>query len=278
MVLSHYQVEPLLLARRAGQTVARSSPDLGLSEVEVTLTGQCAEFPDGTRLAWADVVKIAASENSCFSVRDGSIEKIQVFSEATNRLYTLYPTPRAPTMLVSGIPMHRIKGTDPWQDTLSKVKTIAPITGRVLDTATGLGYTAIAAAETAEHVLTIELESAATEIARQNPWSRALFEDPRIERMTGDSFDVIHRLPDASFSRIIHDPPMFNLAGDVYSGEFYIQLYRVLKRGGRLFHYVGDLESKSGRNVTRGVIRRLQQAGFTRVAPRPEAFGVTAVK
>jgi predicted methyltransferase len=68
------------------------------------------------------------------------------------------------------------------------------------------------------------------------------------------------------------------LAGDLYSEEFYQDLYRVLARGGRLFHYVGDLESKSGRGVVRGVIERLKRSGFRQVTRRPEAFGVTAIK
>jgi predicted methyltransferase len=81
-----------------------------------------------------------------------------------------------------------------------------------------------------------------------------------------------------SFSRIIHDPPALRLAGDLYSGECYRRLFRVLKRRGRMFHYVGDLESRSGRNVVKGVMQRLQAAGFTRVVRRPEAFGVVAYK
>jgi predicted methyltransferase len=52
----------------------------------------------------------------------------------------------------------------------------------------------------------------------------------------------------------------------------------VLKRKGRLFHYIGDLESRSGRNVARGVVRRLQDAGFSRIARKPGAFGVAAYK
>jgi hypothetical protein len=52
----------------------------------------------------------------------------------------------------------------------------------------------------------------------------------------------------------------------------------VLKPGGRLFHYIGSPESKSGGGVTRGVLRRLQQAGFRRVVRRAEAFGVVAYK
>ena len=54
--------------------------------------------------------------------------------------------------------MHRIKGTDPIRDTKEKLKALGPVSGRVLDTATGLGYTAIEAAKTADHVLTLELD------------------------------------------------------------------------------------------------------------------------
>ncbi len=277
IVLSHFQAEPLISAWQAGSESAVTSPDLGLSTVSVGLSSQGVEFPTGERLDWETVSRIAESENSCFTVGSGGAHKIQLFSEETNRLYTLYPTPRAPTMLVSGIPMHRIKGTNPWQDTLEKVKTIAPLTGRVLDTATGLGYTAIVAAETADEVITVELDPAATEIARLNPWSRRLFSD-KIQRIIGDSCDVIEQFESSSFSHIIHDPPMFNLAGDLYSEEFYKQLFRVLRHGGKLFHYIGDLESKSGRNTARGVIRRLESAGFKRVTPRSQAFGVSAVK
>ena len=94
----------------------------------------------------------------------------------------------------------------------------------------------------------------------------------------GDAFEVVPGFADESFSRILHDPPTFSLAGDLYAGAFYQQLHRVLKRGGRLFHYIGDPNSKASGNVTKGVMRRLQDAGFKRVVRRPEAFGVVAYK
>jgi len=174
--------------------------------------------------------------------------------------------------------MHRIKDTEPHQDTLQKIKAITPIVGRVLDTATGLGYTAIEAAKYVEKVVTIELDPVALEIARLNPWSQALFDNQRIEQIIGDSFEELRKLDDSSFSRIIHDPPAFSLAGDLYSEVFYRELLRVLRERGRLFHYIGDPESKSGHTTTAGVVHRLRQAGFTRVFPKPKAFGVVAIK
>ena len=88
----------------------------------------------------------------------------------------------------------------------------------------------------------------------------------------------IQDFDDQAFSRIIHDPPMFSLAGDLYSSAFYEQVYRVLRPSGRLFHYIGDPKSRSGRNVTRGVVRRLHDTGFKRVKPYAQAYGVVAYK
>ena len=278
IVLSYLQAEALLERRQAGETRAAVSPDLGLTEREVSIEPDGAHFPDGQILTWEALETISASLRVCFLVIEGAVRKIQVFSEATDRLYSLMPTQGAPTMLVSGIPMHRIKGIDPHQDTLRKIKTIAPIKGYVLDTATGLGYTAIQAAKSADRVVTIELDPAALEIAGLNPWSQGLFENPKITQIVGDSCEQIKNLGDGAFARIIHDPPAFSLAGDLYSAEFYRELFRVLGRGGRLFHYIGDLESKSGRVVARGAMRRLGEAGFSRVVRRPEAFGLVAYK
>ena len=278
IVLSYIQAEGLLQSRLAGQSEVAVSLDLGLTTAEVVVESDGVHFPDGQRLAWQDVEAIVESSRSCFVVQDSTPHKIQVFSEATNRFYSLMPTEGSPTMLVSGIPMHRIKSVDPYRDTLLKVKTVTPVVGSVLDTATGLGYTAIGAAKTADHVITIELDPAALEVARLNPWSQKLFDNSKIAQRVGDSFDEIREFEDRAFDRVIHDPPAFSLAGDLYSGEFYRQLFRVLRSRGRLFHYIGDLDSKLGHSIARGAARRLQEAGFSRVVRRPDAFGLVAYK
>jgi predicted methyltransferase len=127
-------------------------------------------------------------------------------------------------------------------------------------------------------VTTIELDPGVQEIARLNPWSRELFANPKITQVMGDACEVAPTLVGESFDRIVHDPPTLKLAGELYSGVFYHELYRILKRGGRLFHYIGDPNSKASGGVTRGVMRRLQEAGFSRVVRRAEAYGVVAYK
>lgn len=278
IVLSHYQTRPLLVARKLGQPAATISPDLGLTTTPVRLDPDGVVFPTGETLTWDDARHISANEKQCFLLEGQAIRPIHVYSETTNWVRTLFATPSAPTTIVAGFPMHRIQDTNPREDTLKKIAAIKPITGHVLDTATGLGYTAIEAARTAEHVTTIELDPAALELARFNPWSRELFDNPRITQLIGDAAELIATFPERSFARILHDPPILNLAGDLYSGAFYRQLYRVLTPKGQLFHYIGDLSSHSGGRTAGGVIRRLQEAGFGRVVRHPEAFGVVAFK
>jgi predicted methyltransferase len=181
-------------------------------------------------------------------------------------------------MLLAGFFMHRVKGSDPMRDTEAKLATLRPVMGTVLDTATGLGYTAIAAARTTFEVTTIELDPTVLEIARRNPWSSELFERPNIRQLVGDAAALVRDMPAASVDRIIHDPPVLALSGDLYGLAFYRELARVLRPGGRLFHYVGRPDSASGAKVGRGVARRLSDAGFARVTPAPTAFGYVAEK
>lgn len=278
IILSYVQTIPLLKAKQQGVDSIQISPDLGLSTVIVTLTSEGVLFPNGERLDWQSIEKISKSEVNCFILEDNSARPIQVFSDYTNRVCSLMPTMGAPSMLIAGFVMHRIKDIDPMQDTARKIAAISPLVGRVLDTATGLGYTAIEAAKTADEVVTIELDPGVQEIARLNPWSQTLFHSPKIQQIMGDAYEVVQSFEDGSFARIIHDPPTFGLAGELYSGAFYQQLFRLLERGGRLYHYIGDPNSKASGGVTKGVLKRLQEAGFTRVVRRPEAYGVVGYK
>ena len=283
-VLSYLQAGPLLEARSKSAATATTTLDLGLSTVELPLLPEGIPLPGGRVLRWEEVECIAAAtpggrmSGRCFAVEVDGLREVRAYSKSTDLYYSLMPTESAPTMVISGFPMHRVKGTDPHRDTLDKVRTLAPLTGPVLDTATGLGYTAIEAARSAESVLTIERDPTALEIARLNPWSRELFENPRIAQVVGDSFEEVERLGEERFARIVHDPPAASLAGDLYSGEMYRRLYRALRRGGRLYHYIGDPKSRSGARTTTGVIRRLREAGFEQVRARPEAFGLVADK
>lgn len=276
-LFSCFQAKPLLACRKASDS-AVTSLDLGISTVSAHLDREGVSIPldGGLQLSWKALEAIAKEERKVFRLDTAEPEPVRVFSEATGWVRSLCPTSTAPTVLVSGIPMHRIKDTDPMADTRAKLRALGSPRGNVLDTATGLGYTAIEASKTARHVLTVELDPGALEIARLNPWSADLFDNPKIEQRIGDVAEVVRDLPAASFEAILHDPPTMALGGDLYGSEFYRELRRVLKRGGRLFHYIGDPDSGLGAKTYPGVMRRLSENGFENVRRQPEAFGVTA--
>lgn len=276
MLLSIYQAKPLL-ARREKLGHARSSEDLNLNKIDVEIEEGGVRFPS-VFVPWATLIEIAQEERRVFSIGDaGEATAVHVFSEATGWVRSLCPSESAPTVLVSGIPMHRVKDTDPMRDTRAKMQALGVQKGRVLDTATGLGYTAIAAGRTAKEVVTIELDPAAIELARQNPWSQDLFRRDNITQIIGDALEEVPKLSAGTFGAIIHDPPTMALGGDLYSVDFYRQLRRVLNKGGKLFHYISDPDSPLGKKQWPGVIRRLRENGFDRVERHPEAYGITAI-
>lgn len=274
-LLSYVQAKKLLQVRGENCEI-QSSLDLELSRITATVTQEGVRFDNLRTITWDELKKIAKNNRKCFVIEPDGLREIRVFSETTSWVRTLCPTESAPTTLVSGFPMHRIKNTNPWADTEAKVKAADPIRGHVLDTATGLGYTAIQAARKADQLTTIELDPAALELASNNPWSQELFTNPKINQLIGDAVALLPTLPSTEFSVILHDPPTKQFAGELYSLGFYQELRRVLKRQGRLFHYIGDPASGLGASMTEGVIRRLKEAGFQRVDRHPEAFGVTA--
>ena len=169
VVLSHLQARQILEVQKNVRSALSVSLDLNLTESEVRLQPDCVLFPAGESLDWKSLEEISGNETACYTVEGHTAKAIKGFSEFSGRVYGLMPTNSAPTMLISGIPMHRIKDTNPHQDTLNKIKAIAPVKGDVLDTTTGLGYTAIEAAKTARHVTTIEIDPTAQEIARLIP-------------------------------------------------------------------------------------------------------------
>jgi predicted methyltransferase len=249
--------------------------DLGKSAQTVTLGPEGVAFQTGLELGWGVLQEIAAEERRVFSVSGDGLSAVQEFSETTGWLRTLCATSGAPTTLISGIPMHRMKDTDPMEDTRQKVAALRAPRGRVLDTATGLGYSALLLARTATEVVTIELDPAALTLAARNPWSQELF-GPKIKQIVGDSFEEALRFDPGSFVAIFHDPPTLALGGELYSEEFYRRLFRAVRRGGRLFHYIGDPRSALGKKIYPGVMKRLTQVGFKKVVVAEGAHGVVA--
>jgi predicted methyltransferase len=161
------------------------------------------------------------------------------------------------------------------EDARRKVSLVEPRGQRVLDTCGGLGYFAACCIEVgATHVQSYEINPDVIWLRSLNPWSPAAVAP--LELIHADISQALAALPDRSFNAVLHDPPRFGLAGELYSQSFYDQLARVLLPGGRLFHYTGTPNRlTSGRDVPQEVAGRLRLAGFR---TRLEGDGVLAIR
>jgi predicted methyltransferase len=265
------------VARRLLDGEERISLDLGLSEVTLAFEGRKAILPDGSAVDFSNLEEIAGRDKAVFFPLGGQIFQVAI---SDGHFYKLVPTDRAPTLEVDGVRMHRTVGVTPDVDARVKLEALGVHGGRVLDTCTGLGYTALACLEAGgDLVVSVELRPEVLRIAGVNPWSRGLFSDGRVHLLLGDAYHAVEAFPVGFFDFVIHDPPRFSHAGHLYGGEFYTRLFRVLREGGKVFHYTGEPGSRYRRvDLRRGVMRRLRQAGFTGAEYVREVFGVVCEK
>jgi len=171
---------------------------------------------------------------------------------------------KSPTLEINGVHMHRIVGIDPWSDAKCKVlKTGVRRGDRVLDTCLGLGYTAInSLLRGALEIIGFEIDWNVLWVSEHNPWSHRLA-DPRILIYNMDVLKGMEMIEDNYFDKIIHDPPRYSgSTGDLYSLDFYNELYRVLKSGGKLYHYTGEPGKHGSHDIVKGIGERLRKAGF----------------
>ena len=257
-LLTHAIGSALLRARDAGESAWTGSLDLGRSNGTAALLADGWEWR-GQRYPYPDKLK-----DRTIYWWDG--EGFVAVSRYAGSLIKLVPTEwDVPTFEIDGIKMLPTSKESPIDDARRKVALVQPAGKRVLDTCGGLGYFAGCCLEAGvASIRSFEKNEDVLWLRTLNPWSP----DPdasegRLQLAHDDVSRAIQALPDAGFDAVLHDPPRFGIAGELYSQVFYDQLARVLVRGGRLFHYTGSPNRlTSGRDVPREVAKRLEKAGF----------------
>ena len=203
-------------------------------------------------------------------------EGFEPVARYTTSLIKLVPTEWGPpTFEIDGIKMLPTEHVSPYADAERKVGLIEPRGKVILDTCGGLGYFAAWCLRGhARQVLSYEKNADVIWLRSLNPWSPEI--GGGLALTEGDIAEQIFTLPRDSVDAILHDPPRFGIAGELYSQVFYDQLARVLKRKGKLFHYTGAPNKlTSGRDLPNEVVKRLRQAGFV---PELNGDGILAVK
>jgi predicted methyltransferase len=258
----------MLVARRRGESVLTCSLDLDRSQTQVEIG------PDEWRWQGRGYPNLErCKERTVYYWTGAGFEPVARFGTS---LLKLVPTDWGPpTFEIDGVKMLPTKLVSPYEDARRKVALVEPGGKRVLDTCAGLGYFAAWCLEGGtSDVTSYEINPDVLWLRAFNPWSPQ--GGPGLTLHAGDISQRIGGLADASFGAVLHDPPRFGLAGELYSQAFYDELARVLKPGGRLFHYTGTPNRlTSGRDVSQEVARRLRLAGFM---TRIDGDGVLAVR
>ncbi|XQA65530.1 class I SAM-dependent methyltransferase [Xanthomonas sacchari] len=248
----------LLAARDAGAATWSGSLDLERSQGQALLGAESWQW-QGHDYPYPGKLK-----DRTLYYWDG--EDFAAVSRFGGALIKLVPTEwGAPTFEIDGIKMLPSAQLSPFEDARRKVALVEPRGKQVLDTCGGLGYFAACALEAGVARLhSFEKNADVLWLRTLNPWSPdPAASDGRLQLKHGDVGAAIGGIADASMDAILHDPPRFGIAGELYAQTFYDQLARVLRRGGRLFHYTGSPNKlTSGRDVPREVARRLEKAGF----------------
>ena len=260
--------DALRAAASSGAATSECSLDLDRSTTTVEV-GDAGWTWKGTRFPWLETCK----DRTVYYWTGKSFAPVSRF---TSSLIKLVPTEwGTPTFEIDGIKMLVTAKVSPWADAERKVGLIQPRGKVVLDTCGGLGYFAAWCLQgQAAKILSFEKNPDVIWLRSLNPWSPQ--PDVRLTLTQGDIAEEIVAMPAASVDAILHDPPRFGIAGELYSQVFYDHLARVLKRKGKLFHYTGTPNKlTSGRDVPNEVAKRLGRAGFT---TEMNADGVLAVK
>jgi predicted methyltransferase len=248
--------EQMRAALRAGASVLVCSLDLDRSESEVEVTETGWTCVSG-RFPWLEPCK----DRTIYYWNGNAFQPAARF---TTSLIKLVPTEWGPpTFEIDGIKMLPTAKISPYADAERKVGWIHARGKVVLDTCGGLGYFAAWCLQgAATEVLSFEKNPDVLWLRSLNPWSPV--PGGALKLTQADVAERITSLPDNGVDAILHDPPRFGIAGELYSQDFYNQLARVLRRKGRLFHYTGTPNKlTSGRDVPGEVAHRLRQAGFT---------------
>lgn len=259
-LLTRWIAERISAAMAEGVHELRVSLDLGLTEEMVAWHGDAITLRDYT-LRRAELERLHKRDTVIFAVDEDGAWPLEIREGGYAKLVPLEGGLGAPTFEISGIKMHRTLGIDPFTDARTKAVAAVSRGDRVLDTCGGLGYTAIWARRLGvAAVISVERSPDVLALRRYNPWSREYLKDVGVDKVEGDVAQVITTCKDESFQSIIHDPPRFSLAGELYGEEFLWHLARVLAYGGRLVFYTGQpYRFGRGRNFIEGIEKRLQR-------------------
>ncbi len=197
-----------------------------------------------------------ADERFIYVEEKGELRKLALFEE---HYYKLRMWKGVPILEIDGLRMHLINAfSGPLCYAKEVAERLGAKGGKALDICAGLGYITGELIKRGCETTAIEKSQAVVALAKHNPYSKWLFESKLV---VGDAYEVLPTLKQ-KFDWIVHDPPRISHAPLLYSRNFYRMIKKCAKSGARIYHYVGSVGKRKGREIWKEVKKRLESCGF----------------
>lgn len=206
--------DALLAARAAGARAWTGSFDLGRTTEDVAV--------DADAWRWRGAAYAYPSRLKDRTIHFWDGDGFEPISRYAGSLIKLVPTQwGVPTFEIDGIKMLCTSKHSPMDDARQKVALVEPRGRVVLDTCGGLGYFAACCLDAGvARIVSYEKNVDVLWLRTLNPWSPdpdAAEASGRLELTHADVVQAITHIADASMDAVLHDPPRFGIAGELYS-------------------------------------------------------------
>jgi len=265
MYLTLETIQEYLIAKKENKKDFITSLDLGITTTSIDTNRFSALLEHCPKIRNEDIVYYDEKKKEGF--------KLQISNE--NGIFSLRKdkNENKPVLYINAVKMNvsKDKGIDGYNRGV--VNNLGVIrTDTLLEICTGAGYKTLLLSEKAEKVVSVEKSKEVLELMKYNPYTKELLKNNKVKIVNQDA--TLYALnTKEKFSKILHDPPTFKFAPELYTKEFYADLYRLAEDRCILFHYTGNPGNKfRGKDLISATIERMTSVGWKLI--KKEDLGV----
>ncbi len=254
MYLTLETVKEYEKAKKIGLNRFETTFDLGLSTQTISIADFLSLLSNCPKIRNEDIVFYDEKKKEGFKLHIANEKGI--FSLRKDK-------EQKPILYINAVKMNVFKdwGLDTYNENVINNLEIKP-TDFVLEVCTGAGYKTNILIEKAEKVISVEKSEEVLELMEYNPYTKDLQKKQNLEIINDDAVNFVKKTKE-KFDKILHDPPTYKFAPELYHENFYKDLYNIAKDGCILFHYTGNPGNKfRGHDLVKATIERAISVGW----------------
>lgn len=255
MYLTLQTINELEKAKKENKKEITLSLDLGLTKKTISVDNLSSIISNCPKIRNEDIVFYDENKKMGF--------KLQIANE--NGICSLRKDFKEskPVLYINAVKMNVSKdfGIDGYNENVIKNLQLKK-TDFVLEICTGAGYKTILLVEKAKKVISVEKSEDVLELMKYNPYTKDLQNKTNLEIINIDAIKFVRNTKE-KFDKILHDPPTYKFAPELYTEKFYKDLFLISENGCIFFHYTGNPGNKfRGTDIIKATVERAISAGW----------------